>query len=119
MAFTDPQTVVLNGATKTLNRISADGYSAEYRTAEEDLTLRISHQPNTKTGRTRRMVRLDGRVVAADPLSSVQEYKELGVYVVVDEPEYGFSDTEIAYYTTALASWMSAANIAKLLSQQS
>lgn len=119
MAFTDPQTITVGGTPITLNRTKSDGYSAEYMSADENYSLRISHQPNGKSGRTRRMARIDARVVAANPLSSVNEYKDLGVYVVVDEPEYGFDDATIDNVIDGLTAWLTAANIAKLLSQQS
>jgi hypothetical protein len=64
------------------------------------------------------MIRVDQRVVAADPLTSVNEYKSLGVYVVIDEPEYGFSDTEIDYVVQALTDWLTTANVTKVLGNQ-
>lgn len=116
MAFTDPQTVTVNTVDQTLNRIKSDGYRSEYLEDDETYKLTISHQESGS--RTRRMVRLDHRVVAADPLTSVNEYKTLGVYIVIDEPEYGFSDTEINYDVQALGAWLSAANVAKVCSNQ-
>jgi hypothetical protein len=65
------------------------------------------------------MVRINQRVVAEDPLTAVNEYKTLGVYLVIDEPEYGFSDVEIGYVVTALIDWLEAGtNVAQLLSNQ-
>lgn len=112
MAFTDPQTITVNTVAKICNRIKSDGYKSEYLTADEEFKLTISHQ--SSKNRTRRMVRVDQRVVAADPLTAVNEYKSLGVYLVVDEPEYGFSDTEIDYVVQALGTWLSTANVTKL-----
>lgn len=117
MAFADPQTVTVNAVPITLNRIKSDGYSAEYASDDEGLKMRISHQESRD--RTRRMVRLDQRVVAADPLTSTNEFKTLGVYLVVDEPEFGFSDTEIDYVVQGLKTWLSSGNVAKVCSNQS
>lgn len=116
MAFADPQTITVNTVAQTLNRIKSDGYRSEYAVDDEEFKLTISHQ-ELKT-RTRRMVRVDQRVVAADPLTSENEYKDLGVYIVVDEPEYGFSDTEIDYVVQALAAWLTTANVTKVLTHQ-
>lgn len=116
MAFTDPQTITVNTVEKTLNRIQSDGSKSLYAAADESFRLTLSHQ-ETKS-RTRRMARIDHRVVAADPLSSVNEYKTLGIYVVVDEPEFGFDDTTIDHVVQALTAWLSPANVAKLLSSQ-
>lgn len=116
MALTDPQTVTINATPYTCNRISSDGFKSVYATSDETLRLTVSHQENK--GRTRRMVRLDQRVVAADPLSSVNEYKSLGVYVVIDEPEFGFSDTDIDYVVQGLAALTDSTFVGKVLGNQ-
>lgn len=116
MAFTDPQSITVNAIAKSLPRVKSDGARSEYLEAAEEFKLTISHQESK--GRTRRMVRIDQRVVAADPLSSVNEYKSLGVYLVIDEPEYGFSDAQIDYVVQALCDWASTANITKVLGNE-
>lgn len=112
MAFTDPQSITVNSVAQSMPRVSTDGTQSLYSSADESFKMRISHQD--AKGRTRRMVRVDQRVVAADPLTSVNEYKTLGVYLVVDEPEYGFTDTEIDYVVQALKTWLTSPNVAKL-----
>lgn len=112
MAFTDPQTITVNTVDNTLPRVKSDGYRSEYAAADESLSMTISHQQSGD--RTRRMARLDQRKVAADPLTSVNEYKKLGVYLVVDEPEYGFSITEVDYLVQALTAWLTTANVTKI-----
>lgn len=112
MAFADPQSITVNTVAKTLNRIKSDGYRSEYATSDEEFKMTISHQESKN--RTRRMIRVDQRVVASDPLTSVNEYKSLGVYLVLDEPEYGFSDTEIDYVVQALIAWLTTANVTKV-----
>lgn len=116
MAFSDPQTVTINTVDKTCNRISTSGMKSVYQTADEEVKLTISHQE--AKGRTRRMVRLDQRTVATDPLSSENEYKTLSAYLVIDEPEYGFTDTLIDYLVQALTGFLSSANVAKVASNQ-
>lgn len=112
MAFTDPQTLTVNTVEKTLNRIKSDGYRSEYATSDEEFKMTISHQESKN--RTRRMVRVDQRVIAEDPLSALNEYKSLGVYVVIDEPEYGFTDADIDYVVQALKAWLSTGNVGKV-----
>lgn len=116
MALADPQTITVDSVDNTLNRIRSDGYRSEYSTGDESLKLTVSHQESK--GRTRRMVRLDNRVVAADPLTSKNEYKDLGVYVVIDEPEYGFNDAAINNIVQALTGFLTEANVMKVCSQQ-
>jgi hypothetical protein len=116
MAFTDPQTLTINAVPFVCARIKSDGYRSEYEDPTSAVKMTISHQESK--GRTRRMVRCDKRVVAADPLTSVNEYKDLGCYLVIDEPEYGFTDAEIDYVVQALAVWLSTANVTDVLESQ-
>jgi len=116
MSFTDPQSITVNSVAKSMPRVSTEGSKSLYAMADETFKMTISHQAS-KT-RTRRMVRVDQRVVAADPLTSLSEYKSLGVYIVIDEPEYGFSDTEIDYVVQALKTWASTANVLKVLGSE-
>lgn len=117
MAFTDPQSITINAVAKQLDRVKSEGYKSEYAMSDETFKMIISHQESK--GRTRRMVRVDQRVVAANPLTSVSEYKTLGVYLVIDEPEYGFTDTEIDYVVQGLKTWLSTANVLKVCGTQS
>lgn len=112
----DPQTVTVNAVAQTLNRVKSDGFKSEYATADEVYKFVVSHQESGK--RTRRMVRIDKRIVAADPLSSINEYKSLGVYIVLDEPEYGFTDDDIYDVVAGLLGWLTEANVLKVCSSQ-
>lgn len=112
MAFTDPQTVTVDAVAQVCARIKSDGYRSEYLEPTEAFKVTISHQ-ESKT-RTRRMVRCDQRVVAADPLTALNEYKSLGVYLVIDEPEYGFSNDEIYDVVLGLTTWLTEANVLKV-----
>lgn len=117
MALADPQTITINSVAKTLNRIKTDGMKSIYSTDDETFRFTVSHQ-ETKAGRTRRMVRIDQRVVAADPLTAINSYKELGIYIVFDEPEYGFDDTTIDLTAAGFISWLTQANRLKVLANQ-
>lgn len=61
------------------------------------------------------MIRLDKRVVAADPLTAVNAYQTVGVYLVVDQPEYGFSIDNIDDIVQGFKTWLSTANVSKVL----
>lgn len=117
MAFADPQSVTVNAQPVSLPRISTGESQSVYKSAEDDFQMRISHQ-KTKT-RYRRMVRLDQKVIAVDPLTAENVYQTAGVYLVVDEPEFGFTDAELEYLMDALAAWVAAGtNTAKLLGSE-
>jgi hypothetical protein len=85
-------------------------------TADEEVKFTLSHQASNT--RTRHMARVDQRVIAEDPLLATNEYKTLGCYLVIDEPEYGFTDGEIDYVVQALKTWLSSANVAKILGSE-
>jgi len=114
--FTDPQTITVNAVAKDLARIQTERDKSVYRTADAEYKFSISHQESGK--RTRRLVRVDKTVVAADPLTAVNASQTLGVYIVVDKPTFGFTDTDIGYVVAALTAWLSGANVTKLLTGQ-
>lgn len=105
----DPQIVTISGAANSMPRILLEGSKSTYQKADQNLSLVISHQ-NVGSERTRSMVRLDQRKVVADPLTAANDYANLGVHIVIDRPNYGFSAADIdavvqgfkAYLTTAL-----------------
>lgn len=115
--FADPQSVTINATPVSLPRVLTGNQDATYRSADETVQVRISHQ-NTKS-RKRRMVRLDQTVIAADPLSSENTSQKAGVYLVVDEPEFGFDDTSLGYLIDALKAFIDSSAIAKLLGGES
>lgn len=111
--FADPQSVTINAVPFSLPRTESEGTKSLYSAADEALKMTISHQETT-AGRTRRMVRLDKRVVATDPLSAEQTYETLGVYLVIDEPEYGFADADIDNVVQGFKAWLTTANVTKV-----
>lgn len=117
MAFADPQSVTINSVAQSLPRVSIGAAESIYRKADESVQLRISHQ--SSKGRKRRMVRLDQVVIAADPLTAENAEQKAGIYLVIDEPTWGFDDTTLDYLVDALVGWLTAGNIAKLLGGES
>lgn len=116
--FADPQSITVNSVAKTLPRIAVGNAESTYRSADDVWQMRISHQ--TSKGRKRRMVRIDQTVIAADPLTAENKSQRAGVYIVVDEPDFGFDDTNLGYIITALKDWIVAGtNSAKLLGGES
>lgn len=116
MAFADPQTITINAAAQTLNRVKDDGFASVYQTDDGNHKLTISHQESK--GRVRRMCRLDKKVVAADPLNAVNTYQTAGVYIVIDQPLYGFTSSDIDYLVQGFKTWLSSANVQKIVGNQ-
>lgn len=115
--FADPQSVTINAVPVSLPRVSIGTNESTYRSADETVQMRISHQASK--GRKRRMVRVDKTVIAADPLTAENASQRAGVYLVVDEPAFGFEDADLDYIVDALVAWLTSGNIAKLLGGES
>lgn len=115
--FTDPQSVTIDAIAYSMPRISTEGMKALYSEATEALKMTISHQE--AKDRTRHMVRLDRRVVAADPLTAVNEYKSAAVYLVMDVPEFGFTIDAVDDIVQGFKTWLSTANVSKVLANES
>lgn len=116
MAFADPQSITINAVAKSLVKILDDGLKSVYQTADGVWRFTISHQ--VSGGRTRRMVRVDQKVIASDPLNATSIYQSLGVYIVIDEPPFGFTGTEINYVVAGLKTWLDSTAVGKLLANE-
>jgi len=117
--FTDPQSITINGNATSFAKVSQDGLKSTYRTSDGVYTLVISHQIG-KDKRVRTMYRLDKRAIIANPLdSNVQDYDSVGVYVVIDRPEYGFTSTDIGYLTAGVFTELDSSAIGKLFGLES
>lgn len=117
MSFADPQTITVNSVAKVCNRVETIAGKSVYMTADGEYKLTISSVESKK--RTRRLARVDVRVVAADPISAVNASKTVSVYIVVDEPDFGFDDTALTNIVTGFKTWLDATAIGKLLGSQS
>lgn len=116
MSLSTPQSITFNAVASDLHRISDDKASSIYANADGTMKLTVSHQ-TTKT-RTRRLVKLERTVVAADPLTAENTNQTASVHLVIDEPIFGFDDTNLDYQVDALVAWLSAANIAAVLASR-
>lgn len=108
-----PQTITVDAVATDLHRVQDKDNSSIYRSADGNVQLTVSHQ-ETKT-RFRRMVRLDKTVVAADPLTAQNAYQKASVYIVIDEPLWGFSDAALLGYENSLKSWLTDSNVNAVL----
>lgn len=117
MSFTDPQTVTINSVANVMPRVESVGSKSIYRDAVNEHTFTISHQKTGKD-RTRHAVRLDVRDIVADPLTSVNDYEEASIYVVIDEPNYGFADADLKLMLNGFIAWFTSGNIDKVLGNE-
>lgn len=117
MAFTDPQSITINSAAVSMPRVESAGMKSIYRDATDEHTLTISHQKTGKK-RTRHSVRIDVRDIVANPLTAENDYEEISLYIVIDEPDYGFEDTDIQAILTGFLAWFTSGNVLKVLGKE-
>ncbi len=115
--FADPQSVTVNAVAKSLARISITPTQTTYTTADGEFTLTV--RQTSTAGRFRREIRLAQKKVAADPISAVNKEVGLSFYMVIDEPKWGFTDTEIGYVIAGLKTWLDATAYGKVLAGES
>lgn len=113
--FADPQSVTVNAVAKSLVRVgnSQPERRGSFRTADGLFTFEI-RQDQTRD-RFRREVRLTQKKVAADPITAMNKEVSASVILAVDEPKWGFDDTELGYLTAAIVTWFSNPNRDKML----
>lgn len=111
--LTDPQSVTINAVATSLPK-TVNGTTQNVYTSADGITSMTTKQ-NVTAARFRREVRLSQHKTVADPISGVNKDLGLSVYFVVDEPRFGYSDTEIGYLIDALKTWLTSTNYNKVL----
>ncbi len=116
----DPQSVTVNAVAQSMPRVSSGTNRGSFQKDDETYSLTISHEYGKKT---RRLVRLDNRKVAPDPLFPAQNtYYTAGVYLVVEEPPVGYTNAELKLIVDGFLAYLSAssgANVTKILGGES
>lgn len=90
----DPLVITIDSVPYNLARTQPGELSSVYQNSDLTISEVISHQ-STKGGRFRRLVGITFRKVVTDPLTSENDYDDLRINVVIDEPGYGFDDSEV------------------------
>lgn len=112
MAFSDPQSITVDADTMSLPRIGFGLNNGQFQTADGLLKLTVSHAYNK---RTRRVVRLDVKKTAADPLyPDTNKVRTLSAYLVVDTEPEGFSVAEQREFVEGLTGFLTASSSAAL-----
>jgi len=118
--FADPQTITVSGTANTLPRVGSGDYNGTFSKDDGNLQMKVSHSLGK---RIRRVIRVDHRKVAADPLSADQNLNyNMAMYIVVDVPPVGYTPAEVkAVWDGFLAnlSASTAANTTKFLGGES
>lgn len=107
MAFSDPISVTVNAVAKSLPRVySPQGAAAMFKTTDDEFKVEVSHQ-DLGGRRERHFYRLTQRKIGADPLVPATNIEsKASVYLVMDNPVTGFSDTELGYILKAVCDFL-------------
>lgn len=116
--FADPQTITISTVAQTMPRVEVGNRRAVYRKADGTHILTISHA-SASGNRMRSMVRIDKNAVVPDPITQVNDTETLGVYLVIDRPEQGFTVSEVDAVIQGLKAWLTTAAVTALYGQES
>lgn len=119
LMFSDPQSVTIAGAAKSLPRVSSGDFTGQFRASDGAYTLSVKH---TSGKRERSVVRLDTRKIGANPLDPAKNLPyTASVYVVLDAPAQssGFTSVELEDLSKGLVAYLSAANVTKFVGKES
>jgi len=120
--FSDPISVLYEGAAKNHVRTSADNPSSFTYVDETDgVTQIVSIRQTNSKSRFRHEIRISRSKIAADPITLANGEIGASVYLVIDEPRSGFTDTDLNDMAVSLFKYLSGAaptdtgNVLKLL----
>jgi len=108
--FQDPQTVELYDVVKSLVKVPSGKVENISKFSGDDGNTVLTVHQNSTNNRFRRETRLTLGKVAADPISAVNKSLNASVIIAIDEPKYGFTDTEIIEALAAMTAYVSAGN---------
>lgn len=112
----DPQSVTVNAVAQSLPAVARKELASEYRKDDGSYALIISHAEGK---RNRRVVRLENRKIATDPLTAENAEFSMSTYLVIDTPPVGYTNTELKDIVLGLTAWLTSANVLKVLGGES
>lgn len=123
MALTDPQSITITGVNgglaNSLPRVASEKNSSTYQSADGNIKLTLSHAYGR---RNRRVLRIDFKKIASDVFTAQNAEYSTSIYMVVDAPPTGFTNTELKNIIDGWRTMMAAstdAQINKLLGGES
>lgn len=120
--FTDPMSILEDGDPRDLARININGQSSIYRSPDEKITVKVSHQ--TTKNRTRRLVRFEQVKSGVAPLTGSNADATINAYLVIDEPSatvWSDSSDNVRVVVENLIAFLTGntgANLAKVLGSE-
>jgi hypothetical protein len=119
--LSDPISITVNAVAQSMPRVSSNGLASTYKKSDGTFRFEVTHAPFTrdKKNRVRSLVKFFKRAIVADPLTSVNDWEELGISMQIDRPEVGFSSTEVDQVWAGLKTFLDTTMIGKLYGQES
>lgn len=115
--FADPQVVTVNAVAKSMPRVSTGDKKSLYQMSDLTFSLNLSH--TVTKDRVRSMSRIDQKAIVPDPLTAVNDYETLSVYLVIDRPLAGFTSAQVDQLITGFKTWLDTTAVGKLYGQES
>lgn len=109
MAFADPQSITVNAVAQSMPRVSTTGLKSVYQKADDTYKLTIAHDVNAQ--RIRTVYRVDNKAIVPDPLTAVNDFQTLSMYLVVERPPFGFSETNVSQLWAGFKDAVNAAGV--------
>lgn len=117
--LTEPQIVSISNIEYSMPAVSRGENESTYMSADGNAKLTIKHSYGA---RTRRLVRLDFKKIAADPITAVNKEISMSAYLVIDQPRVGFNVAEASNVVNASLAFLTASsglNVTKVLGGES
>lgn len=112
MAFSDPQSITINAVANSLPRTGQGATSGTFTKDDGNVKLTVSHQYGKKN---RRMIRVDHRKIAPDPLMPATNTPyTMSVYMVVEVPPAGYTVAEAKQVVDGLTAYLTASSGARI-----
>lgn len=113
MSFSDPLSVTINAVAVPLPKVSTGVNTSSYSKDDGTVKVTVAH---TYGKRVRRTIRIDTSKIAPDPFVANLNMKVgSSVYIVVDSPLQGMSNTEMKLQVQTLTDLLSASSFAATL----
>lgn len=119
MAFADPQSVTVNAVAQSLARVGTTENKGIFRKDDGSYVLTVSHSTAPgQQGAVRHLIRLDNTKTATDPLTAQTARVKTAAYLVIDEPQFGYTAAEIKDIVLGFAGWLTSANVLKVVGRE-
>ncbi len=112
MAFSDPQSITINGVTTPLPRILTGTTVGSFKSA--DGTIELTLDPRGTSKRRRNVARLYVKTNVTDPLTGLITVQGYMISLTADRPLTGITDTQIEQAAVGLITWNTATSNANL-----